>query len=159
MGRRRQFIAGTASGLTLIEVLIGMLLAVVVVVTAISVRYYLARHAKRADIYSNAGRLGLLFLEGWRSASTPGAYDPVASLGGNMTIAPGAAGPAAPGSFVTLETYHVVVDNVDYYVTLAYLDATTSQPAILNVSVGWKRHFEPGDVSVDGECLSLTTYD
>jgi len=152
-GRTRQ------RGLTLIEVAISMLLASVVITAMLSVRYYTVQHAKRADVYNNAGRLALLMIEGWRGAPEPGMYTPIASFGKEFTkFEPSGSGLLPPSGFTLLGWYHIVMNNLHYYATLSYQDATADQPAAFNVCVGWKKNYVAGTFTSDDEYVQLTTY-
>lgn len=146
-------------GLTLVEVMISILLIAIVIVAALGARYLAVKQARRADAYNTAGRLGLLLLEGWRSTGVHSAYDPAARFSGQMTITGGAGGPAAPTGFTTLDTYHVVQDNVNYYATLAYIDETTTAPAVLHVTVGFRHQYQAGTIAETDNFVRLTTYD
>ena len=156
-GRTRQ------RGLTLIEVAISMLLASVVITAMLSVRYYTVQHAKRADVYNNAGRLALLMIEGWRGAPEPGMYTPIASFGKEFTKfepskSGGPSGPSPASEWHVLDPYHIVMNNLHYYATLSYQDATADQPAAFNVCVGWKKNYVAGTFTSDDEYVQLTTY-
>ncbi len=149
--------------MTLIEVMVSILLITIVVVAALGARYVGVKQARRADAYNTAGRIALLLLEGWRSTGIHSAYDPVTRFSGQMTITDGASGPAAPTdlAFTTLNntSYHIVQDNVNYYATLAYVDETADDPAILHVTVGFRHQFEAGALAETDNFVRLTTYD
>lgn len=150
---------GIRHGFTLVEVMVSILLITIVVLAALGARYLAVKQARRADAYNTAGRLGLLLLEGWRSTGIHSAYDPVTRFSGQMTITGGATGPTAPTGFTTLDTYHVVQDNVNYYATLAYIDETVDAPAVLHVTVGFRHQYQAGTISETDNYVRLTTYD
>jgi type II secretory pathway pseudopilin PulG len=155
-GKRRRIGSG---GFTLIEATITMAVVTAIVTASLGARYYAVQQARRGDAYNGAGRVGLLLLEGWRSTTTPAGYDPVAQFTSKITISTSATGPATPSGFTKLGSYHVLLDNVHYYATLAYINATATAPTKLHVCVGWKPHFEAGDMSSSGQYVRLTTYD
>jgi type II secretory pathway pseudopilin PulG len=146
-------------GLTLIEVIVSILLVMVVILAAIGTRYLATQQARRGDAYSTAGKLGLMLLEAWRSSTAPSTYNPITTFAGQMTVSTSGTGPPAPTDFTTLGSYHVVLDNVHYYPTLAYIGATTEQPAVLHVSVAFRQNYQAGTISTGDNCVRLTTYD
>ena len=158
-------------GLTLMEVSVSIAVVTVIILAAIGTRYLAVKQAVRADAYNTAGRIGLLLLEGWRSSGEPNAYDALAKLGTQFTspdlmesVASG--GPATPSGFITLVRpgstnpyYHFVLDRRHYYVTLAYKNATTTAPATLHVTVGFRQNYQVGSLSAEDNYVRLTTYD
>ncbi len=146
-------------GFTLVEVMVSILLIATIVVAAMGARYLAVRQARRGDAHNTAGKIALLLLEGWRSTAAPSAYDPVARFSGQMTINDGGPGPDAPAGFTTLDTCHIVQDNVNYYATLAYIDATETAPAVLHVTVGFRHQYQAGTLSETDNFVRLTTYD
>jgi hypothetical protein len=140
-------------------VVVSILLVAVVVVAAIGARYLTVQQAKRGDAHGTAGKLGLMLLEGWRSTGMPSAYDPIVTFTGQMTVSTSGSGPSSPAGFATLGNYRVALDNVNYYITLAYIDATPVQPAVLHAGIAWKHHYQTGTIAATDECVRLTTYD
>lgn len=148
-------------GFTLIEVAVSLLLIATIVLALTTVRYHAHRHAVRADVYATASRLALLLMESWRSTTAPADFDPVNDFDttGETVISVSDSGPPVPGGFTGLGSYHMVLENRHYYATLAYIDETLEQPAVLYVCIGWTATFTPGDVSGDGAYYTITTYD
>ena len=146
-------------GFTLNEVMVSILLVTIIIVAAIGTRYLAGKQARRGDAYGAAGKLALMLLEAWRSTGTPWDYDPITTFAGQMTISTSATGPAAPTGFTTLGNYRIVLDNVYYYPTLAYIDETADDPARLHVSVAFRHNYEGGAISDSDNCVRLTTYD
>jgi hypothetical protein len=71
--------------------------------------------------------------------------DPVVLIP-ELTIFDNALGPALPDGFSALDSfvnpnYRIVVNNVNYYVTLSYMDEV-SEPRILNVCVAWMNNYQ-----------------
>ena len=148
-------------GFTLIEVTVSLLLIATIVLALTTVRYHAHRHAVRADVYATASRLSLLLLESWRSTTTPADYNPVTDFDvtGETVISTSGTGPAVPGGFTQLGSYHMVLEGSHYYATLAYINETSDDPAKLYVCIGWTKTFSSGDVSTDGEYYTLASYE
>ena len=68
-------------GLTLIEIMVSLLVVAIGLLGAMSFRYYGARNARIADVHADAGRVGLLILEGWKGAAGRLDYDPQIDIG------------------------------------------------------------------------------
>ena len=141
--------------------MVSIVVIATVVLAAMGTRYLSVRQAQRGDAYNTAGRLGLLLLEGWRSMGIHSAYDPATRFSGQMAITDGASGPAAPTGFTTLNntSYHIVQDNMNFYATLAYIEETADDPAMLHVTIGFRDHYETGTLSETDTFVRLTTYD
>lgn len=148
------------TGLTLIEVMVAMVVIIVAVMGAMGFRYYSALDARKADVQVTAGRLGLILLEGWKSAGGRKNYDPIAVLSSELVIADGATGPAVPAGFTALPngSYAVAVNRVNYYATLSYKTKTLLEPRVLNVCVSWLRNYGTGVVSSTNRSVKMTTY-
>lgn len=146
-------------GFTLIEVAVSILLATVVILGAMMARYHSVRQARRADAYNGAGRLALLMLEGWRSYAAPDQYTPLTNFAGYFSTFTTGTGPAAPTGFTTLGGYRVILDNTNYYVTLAYVAKTTTAPAKLHAAVAFRHQYDAGSVASGANVVRLTTYD
>ena len=140
----------------MIEVSVSMLLLATIVLALTTVRYHAHQHAVRADAYATAARIGLLLLESWRSMTTPADYDPVYEFADEISIETGT-GPGVPAGFTGLGSYHMILENRNYYATLAYIGETATQPAVLYVGIGWKGQGSTWTPS--GEYYTLTTYD
>ena len=68
-------------GLTLIEIMISLLVVAIGLIGAMNFRYFGARGARLADVQADAGRVGLLILEGWKGAAGRLDYDPELEIG------------------------------------------------------------------------------
>jgi hypothetical protein len=141
---------------------VSILLVMTIVMAALGVRYLAVKEARRGDAYNAAGRLGEMMLEGWRSAGAPNTYDPVARFAGQtvITISTATLAPPAPSGFTTLGRYQVVLDHVNYFVTLAYIneDLMAQRPAVLNATVGFQHNYQAASVATSGNYARLTTY-
>ncbi len=147
-----------ARGVTLAEVSVSIAVAAAVVLAALGTRYLSVKQAVRGDAYNTAGRIGLLLLEGWRSSTAPNTYNPATKFAGQLTLT-AASGPPAPGGLTALPSYRAVLDGRNYYVTLAYKNATTTAPAVLHVTVGFRRDYQAGSLTTADNYVRLTTYD
>jgi prepilin-type N-terminal cleavage/methylation domain-containing protein len=149
----------SSRGFTLAEVTISIAVVTSIILASLGARYLTVQQAKRADAHNGAGKLALLLLEGWRGSATLSGYEPVSRFTGQMTISTSATGPATPTGFTTLGSYRVVLDNMNFYATLAYVNATTTAPAKMHVCVGYRSHFEAASVSSGANYVYLTTFD
>jgi len=155
-----------ARGLTLIEVMVSIAVVTAVILAAIGTRYLVVKQAVRADAYNTAGKLGQMLLEGWRGAGDPATYNPKTRFAGQMTIddsIPISMAPPVPSGLVPLSStcrYHVELDRVHYYVTLAYKneDVIQQQPAVLHATVGFQHNYQAASVATSGNYVRLTTY-
>ena len=149
-------------GFTLVEVAVSILLVATIILAALGVRYLAVKQARRGDAYNTAGKLGQMLLEGWRSSGAPATYDPIARFAGQtvIVITTTTMAPPAPTGFTTLGRYQVVLDNVNYYVTLAYIneDVMTQQPAVLHAVVGFRHNYQAASVATSANYVRLTTY-
>ena len=150
-------------GFTLIEVATSILLVTTIVLAAMCVRYLVVKQARRGDAYNTAGKLGQMLLEGWRSAGLPSSYNPITRFAGQMTINPSTStlAPPVPTGFTPLPSrYHVELDHVHYYVTLAYIneDLINQQPPVLHAVVGFRENYAAQSVATGANYVYLTTY-
>jgi hypothetical protein len=159
--------------MTLIEVMVSAALAMVIIVGALMVRYYAVKQAVRADAYETAGRIGQLFLEGWRSTSLD-AYEPYSVLGSQIQMTPsddGGDGPDVtvdgftpytrpPNNFVC---YDVVEDGRHYHVALGYAQKGATDPSgyaeyFIHASVGFLDNYGAWDEAGHPNYVKLTSY-
>lgn len=149
-------------GFTLVEVMTSLLLVITIVLAALGVRYLAVKQARRGDAYNAAGKLGQMLLEGWRSAGAPSTYDPVTRFAGQMTLTPTTStmAPPVPSGFTLLGRYHVELDHIHYYATLAYIneDLVNQRPAVLYAGVGFRHGYQAASVTSSGNYVQLTTY-
>jgi len=145
-------------GVTLVEVMAAVVFMSIAVLGAMGFRYYSASNARRADVKITASRLSLLLLESWKGAGAASSYDPVAEFGSELTISTSDTGPAVPTGFSALGSYHIVANRANYYATLSYKAATSTEPKTLNVCVAWLGNYQTGTVSGTDQSIKLTTY-
>ena len=127
----------TYKGLTLIEVMISVLVVVIGIVGAIMFRQYSAFNARLADVHANAGKVGLLVLEGWKGTAGRLDYNPHTEIGtevlGSADIS---IGEISDGQYPVQLTGGT---NTYYYVRLTYSEDVdgdgSDDPGILKLMV------------------------
>lgn len=150
-------------GMTLIEIMIATVVVLVVVTGIMAYRYYSAIDAKKAEVRAVAGRLSLLLLEAWKGAGGDTAYDPEMIFESEFPISMTVYGPDVPTDFSgtpfsLLGSYEIIMNDVYYYTTLAYLDETSTEPQTLNICTAWRHDYQQNPVSDTDERVRLTTY-
>jgi Tfp pilus assembly protein PilV len=143
----------------LIEIMLAIAILAIAVVGASSYRYYSTLDARRADMRSTSARIGMLLCENWRGLNGDATYDPVARLGSQLDISEvSLGGSLSYAGFTPLQTYVVVVDDINYYVALSWRDVNAGLRA-LNVVVAWAQR-DQGSASVydADKTFKLTTY-
>ncbi len=134
-----------STGISIIETIIAMAILAIVVLGVLNFRYHSSKESWRANVEITAARIGSLMLESWKGAGGSSDWDPVEQMSSLSNIETSALGPAIPGDMNVkgifrmneIGTFLADTWNVDYYITLAYNDATETEPKILNASVGW----------------------
>ena len=150
-----------AKGVTLVETVAAVAVIVMAVTGGMGFRYYSALHARRADVKITASRLGLLLLENWKGTGGAPNYDPVAQFSPGLTISTNNLSTgtiAGAADFSTLGNYHIEANGTHYYVTLAYKEATGTEPRTLSMRIAWLRNYQAGNVSNTDQSVMLTTY-
>lgn len=152
-----------AGGATLVEIMIATVVVLVVVTGIMGYRYYSALDAKKAEVRVVSGRISLLLLEGWKGTGGATDYDPELIFASEFPISTSVVGPAVPTDFSgtlfnLLNSYEIIIDNVYYYTTLAYLDETITEPQTLNICTAWRHDYQQGTISDTDKSVRLTTY-
>jgi len=150
--------------LTIIEVVVALSTILVVVIGALSFQYYCAVDAREADVRAGANRLALLMLEGWRGAGgrvpevgEQAPFNPVGEFRpilGDDNIRDSSVGLPGLSPGQELGRYRVVLNRVNYFVTLSYDDG---DPRTLSVTVSWSRNYKSEELSEHVRLVSLTT--
>ncbi|MFC1604105.1 prepilin-type N-terminal cleavage/methylation domain-containing protein [Planctomycetota bacterium] len=122
-------------GLTFVEVMVALVIALVIAIGMMSYQYAGAVNARKADMRSTANRLGLLVLDSWKSAKNsypfnPIDYEPDDFLKGcGLGLAPlgyyddlGTDELGLPGLSTPFKSYKVFVNGTWYWVRLTYED-------------------------------------
>jgi len=151
-------------GLTLIEVMVAAAVIIVAIIGAMTFRYFCALDARKSNVQTTAGRLGLLLLEGWaglggRAVSDPyNIYNPASfSNAASELLIASDVGPAAPSGFNSFGSYRIVADGAYYYATLSYQDDAANGLRILNISVAWPEKYPVGAFSSEDRAINFTT--
>jgi type II secretory pathway pseudopilin PulG len=147
--------------MTLIEIMVVMIIAMILVVGVSGYRYHAALNARKADVRITAARLAACLLNSWKAAGGYSDVDPV-SFGSGLTVSSNAPGPPIPLGFSALDAkvypnYTIRTNRVHYYATLSYKDVA-GQPRTLNVCVAWMNDYLLWDNAGPYQSLSLTTY-
>ena len=151
------------AGGSLVEILIATVVVLVVVTGIMGYRYYSALDAKKAEVRAAAGRVSVLLLEGWKGTGGDIAYDPELIFASEFPISASAIGPAVPIDFSgtpfnLLNSYEIIINDVYYYTTLAYLDETATEPQTLNICTAWRHDYQQGIIDSADKSVKLTTY-
>lgn len=154
-------------GVTLVEVLTALVIALVIAIGAMSYQYACAQHARKTDVRVTASRIGLLFLESWASSGgidDVGIYDPVLRL--DLGTYPlhnyqdlGTAGlpGAPPTNGVPFRLYRVFTNGTYFWIELAYLQENPQGQVYplreLGVRVAWSLDYQSVALTYDPERL------
>lgn len=146
-----------ASGLSITETLVSMVVIGLGVLGAMSLRYQSSLDSRRAEVGMNASRIALMMTETWHGAQGSTTFDPLTLLGSDLNIE-ASGGPAEPNNFTLLGKYQIELNNVSYYSTLSYKDINASLRA-LNVIVTWEQKgIKDADLDDSDKSFALTTY-
>ena len=150
-------------GFTILEVVIAAAVLIVLVSGALAYQYHSSIDVKKAEVQAAAGRLGLLILDAWKGQGVVGAFNPLTAFGSDLNVTAGPDGPDADvgaytGTFTLLGYYHVLFNNVNYYVTLSYRPGSAVCPTVLSVAVAWLGNYSAGSVTDQDKTIRLTTY-
>ena len=150
-------------GFSILEVAIAAAVLIVLASGALAYQYHSSIDVKKAEVQAAAGRLGLLILDAWKGQGVVGAFDPLTAFGSDLDVTAGPDGPDADvgaytGTFTLLGYYHVLFNNVNYYVTLSYRPGSAVCPTVLSVAVAWLDKYSAGSVTDQNKVVRLTTY-
>lgn len=148
-------------GLSLIEVQITLVLALITVLGAVHFRYYSATAGTRAEAYNRAAQVGNHILKTWRASGQLASFNPVNTLSADdpsFSVDPFDSGLSIPGGLTLLGHYQV--KSGDYYViaTLAYQAATSSAPALRTIGIGWRNNYQAGALSTVNNSVWFSLY-
>ena len=150
-------IAWYRSGISLVETMNAVAILSITLIGVSGYRYCSTLDTRKADAYIISARIGYLLSESWRGMQGYEAYDPVARLGGGMTITT-SEGPAAPGDYTVLGSYKIVLNDITFYATLSWKDINSNLRA-LNTTVVWaQRTHEQNGLDDSDKSFELTTY-
>jgi hypothetical protein len=120
-------------------------------------RYCSTLDARKADAYIASARIGHLLSESWRGMQGYEAYDPVAHLGAGLTIT-ASEGPDAPGGYIVLGSYEIMLNDITFYATLSWKDFSSNLRALNTILVWAQRTHEQTDINDSDKSFELTTY-
>ena len=150
-------------GFTLTEVMISILIIMILATGALGYQYASARDVKISEVQAAAARIGMLLLESWKGMGGDTSFDPVDVFGSEMTIQTSMIGPEAPDNsdglpLTKLGSYEIILNNIHYYVTLSYDDASTQEPTLLSAVITWRRDYGQGDLTGDELVVRYSTF-
>ena len=152
-----------ASGFTLVEIVISILIIMVLVSGVMAYQYHSTCDVRLSEIQITAARLSMLLLEGWKGDQAAIDFDPVSAFSSEITITNSAYGPEIPtdkdgASFTLLGYYEIEAENAYYYVTLSWSEASSLEPRILNVTTAWKHDYSQGGLQGDEAIITYSTF-
>ena len=153
-------------GVTFVEVLAALVIALVVAIGVMSYQYACAQHARKTDVRVTASRIGLLFLESWVAAGgiTDPVYNPVERI--DLGTYPlhnfddlGAAGlpDAPPTNGVPFKLYRIFTNGTYFWIELAYLEENPQGQVYplreLGVRIAWGLDYQSNTLEYDAQRL------
>jgi prepilin-type N-terminal cleavage/methylation domain-containing protein len=150
-------------GFTLTEVMISVLIVMVLVTGAMGYQYNSTRDVKISEVQATASRIAMLLLEGWKGQQGDMSFDPVDMLGDEMSIQTSTWGPDVPNNsngvpLTLLNFYEIIINDIYYYATLSYEDASASEPMLLNATVAWRRDYRQNELEGDESFVQYSTF-
>lgn len=144
-------------GFSMVEAIIAAFIVSLIVLATMNIQYRSALDTRRAEVRSAASCLALLLLEAWRGSAGSDTFDPVAAFDSELTMRPDN-GPEPPSGFTRLDSCRVELEDVNYFITLAYADIHTDLRA-LNVTVDCSQGGAAGAELSDADAsFPLTVY-
>jgi len=146
-----------ASGITLIELMITIVILAIAALGALGYQYYAVQHVQIARAQMAATRITQMLIEDWKSTGGDSAYNPIGLglgvTGTFSTITPGGSG----------VSYNLTQDNITMRITLSSADvvegATTLPLLQITVTVQWHKNFGSGTTWTGSDpSLQYTTY-
>ena len=141
-------------GVTFVEVMAALVIALVIALGVMSYQYAGAQHARKTDVRVTASRLGLLFLERW--VADGGIYDdadydllqrlgfldpeppiPLGNIASDVDLS------GVPGLVNSFKSYGIFTNGTWFWVKLTYIEEGVYPMVIreLGVSVAWSQDF------------------
>ena len=153
----------SSCGFTLVEVAISILIIMVLATGAMGYQYHSTRDVKLSEVQATASRLSMLLLEGWKGTEGASDFDPVSVFGSEITITTSSIGPDVAQNkwgwdFDLLDQYVVEMDEVVYYVTLSWNDASFFEPKVLNCVVTWRNDYTQGQLEGHEPFIQYSAY-
>ena len=157
-------------GLTLIEVMAALLIAMIIIIGVLSYMYACALNARAADTRITATRIGQLMLDTWKVTGPVDkvtriwdvtAFNPTVDFGPSFPENIGTTGDGILGIGPELGRYETTIDGVNYYITLSYRNDFSSNSIplyMLNASVAWSRDASSSGLGDDPYWIDLSSY-
>lgn len=148
-------------GFTLIEVQVALAVALVIVLGAVSFRFHSAKAGARAEVYNIAAQIGNHILKTWHNSGQLETFNPVTTLSGDdgsFIIKPFGSGLSVPTGMTLLGHYQIVSGENNCIATLAYQAATSTEPALRAVGVGWRENLQAGALDNSNNVIWLSMY-
>lgn len=151
-----------ASGMTLIEISISLLIIIVLVSGAMAYQYRSTHDVKLAEIRAGASRVSMMLLESWKGVGGAEDFVPVDTYG-KLTITESDYGPAIPtgrnnDSLTLLGYYEIELLDSYYYVTLSWYPSSASEPKLLNATTAWRNDWSRGSLDPDDDFVRYSTF-
>jgi prepilin-type N-terminal cleavage/methylation domain-containing protein len=150
-------------GVTLVEVMAALIIALVIAIGVMSYQYACAQHARKTDVRVTASRIGLLFLERWAADGgiDYGDYDLIDRLGlsdsdspipsGNIVSGVGLS--EVPGLGSTFGSYGIFTNGTWFWVKMTFNEENPAGQAYpiheLGVSVAWSLDYQASSLNFD----------
>ena len=130
-------------GASLVGTMVSISVLSIAVIGTANLRYYAALDSRKASMHNTAARTALTLSESWRAVNGAETYDPIEHLGSDLTITQSTVPEEAAydETFNLLESYKVVLNGTNYYVSLSWKDVSPGLKA-LNVIVAWAQRDE-----------------
>lgn len=150
-------------GFSMTEILVSILVVMILATGALGYQYSSARNVVLSEVHASAARLALLFLESWKGQQADLSFDPTDEFSSDLTIQTSAYGPDVPDNsegdpLTELGTYEVVIDNMYYYVTLSYDEASELVPMVLNTTIAWHGDYTQGELDGTEDTVGYSTF-
>ena len=159
-------------GITLIEVMVTLLVAMIIMVAAMGYMYACALHAHEADVRITAMRVGQLLLDGWKitgNVNNSGAWNVLAFNPTSDSFDTALPAPFLVTSYGVagleneLGRYRIKIDGVYYFATLSYADDNPDSAYLiplyrLNANVAWNRSIASSNLEDNYNCIDVTSY-
>lgn len=159
-------------GITLIEVMVSLLVAMIIGIAAMSYMYSCALHAHEADVRITAMRIGQLLLDGWKitgNVNDAGAWDVLAFDPTSDSFDTSLPAPFLGTSYgVTgldneLGRYRIKIDGVYYFATLSYINDNPDSAYLiplyrLNANVAWNQKLSSPSLEANYKSIDVTSY-
>lgn len=154
--------ADVASGFTLIEVMISILIVMVLATGVMGYQYRSSYDVKLSEIQAGAARISMMLLEGWKGDAGSLHFNPVWTFT-EIEMNYSFFGPQAPddgsgNKLKVLGHYQVKLEDAYYYVTLSWVEATGWEPRVLNATTAWRRDYTRGFLTGDESFVRYSTF-